>query len=209
MLQFLRLHPFIAIARGVPEASCDDLARALQAGGVRVLEVTLNSDGALATISRWRECFEGLIIGAGTVRNVQEMREAVARGAQFVVAPNTDEAVIEAALEAGVAVFPGALTPTEVARAYRLGATAVKVFPVSTVGGAAYIRDLRAPLNEIPLVAVGGVTPSNARSFLVAGAIAVGIGSALVNLEWIRDGAFDRISSAALELMRTLEVNRG
>jgi 2-dehydro-3-deoxyphosphogluconate aldolase/(4S)-4-hydroxy-2-oxoglutarate aldolase len=147
---------------------------ALAAGGVGVLEVTLDSDGALAAIERLRVA--PLLVGAGTVRSLAEAEAAVAAGAAFLVSPHTDPAIVDWAAQRGVPAMPGAFTPTEVAGAWDAGAAAVKLFPAS-VGGPALVRELRGPFADVPFVPSGGVTADNAPAFLAAGALAVGLGS--------------------------------
>lgn len=193
--------PVVAIVRGIPVDRVDDVAEALLSGGLRHVEVTLNSEGALGTLARWRSTFGGLLVGAGTVLSVPQARDAVTAGAQYLLCPHTDEAIIGFAREAGVPIFPGALTPSEIVRAFGLGATAVKVFPVGSLGGPAYLRDVRAPLGHIPLMAVGGVGLDNARAYLDAGAVALGVGSALVSPDLVRAGRLDDLAARARHLV--------
>jgi 2-dehydro-3-deoxyphosphogluconate aldolase / (4S)-4-hydroxy-2-oxoglutarate aldolase len=143
------------------------------AAGV-VLEITMDAPDALDDI-RWA-IDAGATVGAGTVLNIADAAAAIDAGAGFLVSPYLDEALVEWAAERGHPVAPGALTPTEVVRAWALGATAVKVFPASVVG-ANLLRELRGPLGHIPLMPTGGVNADNARSFIDAGAVAVGVGS--------------------------------
>lgn len=171
----------IAIARRLDPDRLARIADGLLAGGVRALEITLDSDGALDAIASLAERFAagGLVVGAGTVLDPDTARAAVAVGARFVVSPHTDPRIVEAARDLGVPAFPGALTPTEVVAAWRAGASAVKVFPVSAVGPA-FIRELRGPLGAVPLIPTGGVTLETAPALISAGAVAVGVGSWLV-----------------------------
>jgi 2-dehydro-3-deoxyphosphogluconate aldolase/(4S)-4-hydroxy-2-oxoglutarate aldolase len=169
----------MAILRAPDAATLEPVARALAGAGVRCLEVTLTGAGALDVVGRLRATLPAeVLVGAGTVVTADQARAAVAAGAEFLVSPATDAEVIEVALLAGVEVYPGAWTATEVVRAWQLGATAVKVFPCSS-GGPEHLRQLAAPLPHIPLIAVGGVTARNAVDYRAAGAVAVGIGSAL------------------------------
>jgi 2-dehydro-3-deoxyphosphogluconate aldolase/(4S)-4-hydroxy-2-oxoglutarate aldolase len=200
-LEQLREHKLIAIVRGVPPEYAMQTAEALLESGVRFLEVTLNSPNALETLKLWRKRFPKLHIGAGTVLSVKEANQALAVGAQYLISPHTDANIIQFARESNIAVYPGAYTPTEIVTAYNAGATAVKVFPVSSPS---YIKDIRAPLNHIPLIAVGGVSAENAKAYLEAGAIALGVGSSLVNLELIRAEKFDELRARAISLVRTI-----
>jgi 2-dehydro-3-deoxyphosphogluconate aldolase / (4S)-4-hydroxy-2-oxoglutarate aldolase len=168
----------IAIARGLDPSHMVDIANALVDGGVGAFEVTLNSRAAVDAIAAVRSAVpaERLLVGAGTVLDVASAEAAVAAGAQFLVMPHTDLGLVEWAAGRDVTVFPGAFTPTEILAAWRAGATAVKLFPASAVGPS-FVRELRGPLPEIPLIPTGGVTAENGPDFIRAGAVAVGLGS--------------------------------
>lgn len=195
LLQRSRL---IAIVRGVAPELIDETAHALVLGGVNLLEVTMNTAGALATIARWRTLFSPQVcIGAGTVLSLEEARSARSAGAEFIVAPNVNPSVIAYAREHGLAVYPGALTPSEILQAAQAGASAVKVFPVSALGGERYIRELRGPLGHVLLIAVGGVTLDNALNLLEAGAVAVGVGGALTDPQLIAKRDFAGLTERA------------
>lgn len=187
----------IAIVRKVPVSAARSTAEALMEGGIRLLEVTMNTEGALDILADWRERYgDRLRIGAGTVLDRDDAERAVAAGAEFLISPNLDEEVIAYGREQGVEVWPGVMTPTEIVRAWKAGASAVKVFPAGTLGPR-YFREVRAPLDRIPLIAVGGVGLGNMREFLDAGATAVGVGSALVNGDLIREGRFHELADLA------------
>ena len=193
-MERVRRHGVVAIMRHTEASLAVEAAEALLAGGVDVVEVTLNTAGAAQMISQLRAHFGGkMLVGAGTVLSPNAVHQAVEAGAQFIVAPNTDLKVIALCARNGVPAFPGAFTPTEVVTAWETGADAVKVFPVSGVGPR-YIKDLRGPLPDIPLVPTGGVTAENCADFIKAGAIAVGAGSDLVD-----KGVVDRREFAELE----------
>ncbi|ALS29774.1 bifunctional 4-hydroxy-2-oxoglutarate aldolase/2-dehydro-3-deoxy-phosphogluconate aldolase [Paenibacillus cisolokensis] len=197
MLKLLLTEKIVAILRGIEDRHADRTAEALLAGGIRLLEVTMNTDGAAAIIERWRSKYGGqAAIGAGTVLDMDMAREAVAAGAQFLISPNLDEAVVAYGAAQGVSVWPGVMTPTEIVRAWKSGAEAVKIFPVASLGYK-YLAELRGPLNDIPMMATGGVDLHNIADYFRAGANAVGMGSKLVNLEWVRDGRFDLIEERA------------
>jgi 2-dehydro-3-deoxyphosphogluconate aldolase/(4S)-4-hydroxy-2-oxoglutarate aldolase len=168
----------VAIARGLDPSSMVDIAGALIDGGVTAFEVTLNSRSALDAIAAVRAAVPAgrLLVGAGTVLDRASAEAAVGAGAQFLVMPHTDLELIDWAAGRDVPVFPGAFTPTEILAAWRAGATAVKLFPASAVGPS-FVRELRGPLPEIPLIPTGGVTAENAPDFIRAGAVAVGLGS--------------------------------
>lgn len=156
-----------------------EVAAAVADAGMTWIEVTLDSDRALEQIATMRAADARLVVGAGSVLTAAAVDEAAAAGAQFVVAPNTDREVIAAGRDRGMAVFPGAATPTEIRAAVVAGATAVKVFPVSALGGPSYISAVLSPLGRPPLVPTGGVTVGDAAAYLAAGAVAVGAGGSL------------------------------
>ena len=172
-IERIRAERLVAVLRRV--ANPDDQIARLHAAGIGVVELTLDSDDALEVIRR----HPGSL--AGTVRTPRQVDAAVEAGAGAVVSPGFSPAVVERAAELGIPAIPGALTPTEVEAAWRAGAAMVKLFPAS-LGGPRYVRDLLAPLADVPLLVTGGVDASNARAFLEAGAVAVGVGSALDDL---------------------------
>jgi 2-dehydro-3-deoxyphosphogluconate aldolase/(4S)-4-hydroxy-2-oxoglutarate aldolase len=194
MLDMLKQEKIVAIFRGIEDRHADKAAKALIDGGIKMMEVTMNTEGALSMISRWRDNFGELAaIGAGTVLDLEMAREAVAAGAQYLISPNLDEAVVSFGMERGVSVWPGVMTPTEIVKAWKAGAEAVKIFPMGTLGWK-YLAEIKAPLNLIPMIATGGVDLDNLPDYFNAGAIAVGMGSKLVNLDWVRNGEFERMT---------------
>lgn len=201
-LDTLKEHKIVAIVRGIPPDRILPLAEALRAGGIRMVEVTFDQTapgGCAASAEAIRQiasAFPDLHIGAGTVLTPEQVAMAHAAGAQYIISPNVCREVIEATKNRNMLSLPGGLTPTEIAYAYHLGADAVKVFPAGDLGPG-YIKAVRAPLKQIPLVAVGGVNEDNIGEFLNAGAIAAGVGGNLVNAGWIKRGAFDQITHLA------------
>lgn len=184
----------VAIMRHTEAALAIEAAEALLRGGVEVVEVTLNTQGATGMIQRLTAHFgDRMLVGAGTVLTPEAVGEALGAGARFIVAPNTDPKVIGLCNQHGIPVAPGAFTPTEVVAASEMGADLIKVFPVSSVGPR-YIRDLRGPLPHLPLVPTGGVNLQNAADYIAAGAVALGAGSDLVD-----KGVVDRRDFAELE----------
>src|SRR2546421_9832878 len=160
----------VAILRGRRAEHLDTVLDVLVDAGIRSLEVTLNTPGALEAIRRARTRFgEEVSVGAGTVRTVADVEDAVAAGAQFLVSPHTDPALVARARELAVAYLPGALTPTEIVAAWNAGAAAVKLFP-ARLGGPRYLRDLREPLPHIPIVPTGGGSAENGGEGVAAGA---------------------------------------
>jgi 2-dehydro-3-deoxyphosphogluconate aldolase/(4S)-4-hydroxy-2-oxoglutarate aldolase len=171
----IRAETLVAVLRRVPDV--DPVVEALIAGGIRIVEVTLDSDAALDTIGRLRGLRE-LTVLAGTVRTPADAEAAAAAGAEACVAPALVPETVERCRQLGVPIVPGALTPSEIEAARALGAQLVKLFPGSLLGPG-YVRDVLAPLAGVPLLVTGGVDFSNAREFIDAGAVAVGVGSAL------------------------------
>jgi 2-dehydro-3-deoxyphosphogluconate aldolase/(4S)-4-hydroxy-2-oxoglutarate aldolase len=171
---------------------------AITAGGVNVLEVTMTVPGAIGVIEQLATKFGGeALIGAGTVLDRETADRCIQAGAQFIVSPALNEDTIAFCRANGVAVFPGALTPTEVVRAWKAGADAVKVFPASAVGGASYLKSLKAPLPQVELIPTGGVSLATAADFIAAGAFALGVGADLVDLKAIRSGETEKVTQAA------------
>jgi len=190
--------------------SADEASRvidAIQAGGVPVLEITMTVPGALRLIEEIARRF-GLeaVVGAGTVLDPETARACILSGAQFVVSPALNLETIALCRRYAVPVMPGALTPTEVITAWQAGADMVKVFPCQAVGGASYLKALKAPLPHVDLVPTGGVNLKTAADFIKAGATALGVGADLVDLQAIRGGQAALITERArqfVEIVRT------
>jgi 2-dehydro-3-deoxyphosphogluconate aldolase/(4S)-4-hydroxy-2-oxoglutarate aldolase len=173
-------------ARSADEAA--EAVAAIQKGGLSVLEITMTVPDAVALIRDVAQRAPDALVGAGTVLDAKTARDCIDAGARFVVSPALDVETIRTCNEAGIAVLPGALTPTEVVTAWRAGADLVKVFPAGSVGGPSYIKSLKAPLPQIGLVPTGGVSLQTAKAFLEAGAAALGVGADLVDLAALRAG---------------------
>ncbi|MBX5476928.1 MAG: bifunctional 4-hydroxy-2-oxoglutarate aldolase/2-dehydro-3-deoxy-phosphogluconate aldolase [Clostridia bacterium] len=196
----------IAIARGVPRGTLRAAAAVLLEAGVLALEVTLDSPEALDEIAWLRAHWDGrMAIGAGTVLTTGQVREAKAAGAQFVVSPNVDAAVIGATVEAGLVSVPGAMTATETLQARAAGATFVKLFPAGVLGPD-YLRALRGPLSDMPFVPTGGVGPDNAEAFIRAGAVAVAVGGELFGKG---AGPVSAVADRARALVQAVRRGRG
>ena len=199
-------HKIVAIIRGVEEEKADHIAEALCQGGVRFMEVTMNTDGAAGMIERWRKKYDGsMFVGAGTVLNEQMAQEAVEAGAQFLISPNVDEDVIRYGLGAGVDLYPGAMTPTEIVKAWTLGAHVVKVFPASSLG-IPYMKELQGPLSHIPMMATGGVSLDNMKAYAEAGSKAFGLGGSLVNRALIQEGNFKGLKEHAMQYVAAAQL---
>jgi 2-dehydro-3-deoxyphosphogluconate aldolase / (4S)-4-hydroxy-2-oxoglutarate aldolase len=199
----------VAIFRRLPTERAVAAARALAAGGVRCVEITMDSDNALQTVAALRESLaDDVAVGAGTVMDLATARSAADAGACFFVSPHADEALIRDVHALGIPYLPGAQTATEIVRAWSAGATAVKVFPSGPLGPP-YIRDLLGPLRHVPLVPTGGITPETAPQFVAAGAWAVGVGSQLVPLDLLEAGRGDELSARAAALLEAVRAARG
>jgi len=203
-LSQLQKHKAIAVIRAAKKEWGREMAMAVASGGMQLIEITWNSDGAEELISELRSELPGCTIGTGTLFNMQQLKEAITSGAQFLFTPHVDLAMIQAAREQHVPIIPGALTPTEIVTAWSHGASCVKVFPVQAVGGADYIKSLQGPLGEIPLIPTGGVSVENAKEFLQAGAMAVGLSSELFPKNLVSEGNWEAIATKAAKLMQHL-----
>ncbi len=209
VLRRVRTTGLIAILRHTEASRAIETAEALLGAGADVVEVTLNTAGAREMLGAIAESFgERLVVGAGTVLSVAAAEQAVAAGARLIVCPHLDEAIVQYAIQQQSAVIPGAFTPTEILRAWTGGASMVKVFPAGPVGPR-YIRDLLAPLDDVPLVPTGGVNLDNAAEFIRAGAVALGLGSALVDPKLVAAGRFDQIAATASAFLAAIRSARG
>jgi 2-dehydro-3-deoxyphosphogluconate aldolase/(4S)-4-hydroxy-2-oxoglutarate aldolase len=208
-LERLGAVPVLAILRAGDAGRFLEVGRVLYEGGVRAIEVTLTSAGALEAFGRLREELpEDALLGVGTVRSAADAERAVDVGATYLVAPDLRPELLAFAVGRGLPVVPGALTPTEVAAAWAAGATAVKVFPVSAVGGPAYLKAIRAPLPEVPLVPTGGVGIDDVGPYLAAGAVAVGIGSPLLGDAGDPDGDLAGLADRARRAVAATRAGR-
>ncbi len=185
-----------------------DLGRALVAGGVPIAEVTMTVPGAIDGIRKLVEALgDAILVGVGSVTKAEQAREAVDAGARFVVSPVTIPEVVEAARAMDQAVIPGAFTPSEIFRAWEMGADVVKVFPAS-VGGPAYFKAVLAPMPFLKLTPTGGVNLETAGAFIQAGAVTLGAGSALVEKTAVEAGDWARITELAKAFRAEIEKAR-
>src|SRR5665213_1659053 len=187
----------VPVLRAESEGQALALASAIAAGGVTVLEVTMTVPGAIRVMRKLVEDRPEILIGAGTVLDAETARMCILEGAQFVVSPALNVKTIEMCHRYGVAVFPGALTPTEILTAWEAGADVVKVFPASALGGAKYLKSVKAPLPQVEMIPTGGVSLATAKEFLEAGAFALGVGSDLVNTKAMANGKPELITEMA------------
>jgi 2-dehydro-3-deoxyphosphogluconate aldolase / (4S)-4-hydroxy-2-oxoglutarate aldolase len=183
----------VAILRATRGDRLERVCDTLLAAGVRCLEITTNTPSGFDAVRRLLSgvggAGNGPEVGVGTVRTAEQVDRAAEAGASFVVAPGTNASVGRRAAELGLAWYPGALSPTEIEQAWQQGATAVKVFPAASAGGPGYLREVRAPLDDIPLVPTGGVRIDDIADYLAAGAVAVGLGGQLVGDSLVSDDA--------------------
>jgi 2-dehydro-3-deoxyphosphogluconate aldolase/(4S)-4-hydroxy-2-oxoglutarate aldolase len=199
----------VAVLRGIDAGDIVPVARAVHEGGVTALEITADATRCsemIADVDRDLEETDALV-GAGTVMDAPAARNVIEAGAEFVVAPNLNEAVIETCNRAGVAVAPGVMTPTEADRAMAAGADAIKMFPASTVGPG-HIGALRGPLGDVPVMPTGGVDTDTVADYFEAGAFAVGAGSALVDYDAIEREDWDAVRASAAAFVEAVEDAR-
>lgn len=201
-------NPIIGVLRGIERKNCVDTIEAAIDGGVTCIEITMNTPDVLSLIKLASVNFkEKCCIGAGTVLTKEHCERSQDAGAQFIVTPNTQREIIERCKSADLSIISGALTPTEVYDTWKYGATCVKVFPVNCVGGHEYIRQLRGPFDQIPLIAFGGVTVDKIDDYFRAGVTGIGLGNQLFNPEWIKDGNYQKIKDCAEVFTKSIDKN--
>ena len=198
----------VPVLRADSEEEALAIAYALEAGGVTVLEVTMTVPGAVDAIRRLaNDAGDRILVGAGTVLDPETARACMLAGAQFIVSPALNVKTIEICRRYIIAVFPGGLTQTEIVTAWEAGADAVKVFPCSAVGGAKYLKAIKAPLPQIELIPTGGVSLATAAEFLEAGAIALGVGGDLVDNKAVRAGKPEVITENARKYLEIVAAH--
>jgi 2-dehydro-3-deoxyphosphogluconate aldolase/(4S)-4-hydroxy-2-oxoglutarate aldolase len=198
----------VPVLRAETEDQAIALAAAIADGGVTCLEVTMTVPGAVRVIARLAKERPEILLGAGTVLDPETADECIAAGAQFIVSPAFNRSTVELCNRQSIAVLPGALTPTEILTAWDAGADVVKVFPASAMGGAKYLKSIKAPLPHIQLIPTGGVSLATAHEFLEAGAFALGVGADLVDTHAITAGEAHRITAHArkyLDIVQTFQ----
>jgi 2-dehydro-3-deoxyphosphogluconate aldolase/(4S)-4-hydroxy-2-oxoglutarate aldolase len=199
----------VPVVRAPSAALALRAARAVFAGGIDVLEVTMTVPDALDVLRQLgSELGDRVVLGAGTVLDADTARACIAAGAQFVVAPGLDLETVRAVHELDTPVLPGALTPTEVLTAWKAGADLVKVFPCSAVGGAEYVRALKVPLPQVKLLPTGGVDRHTAAAYIRAGAAALGLGAALIDIKAMQQLGDEVVSARARELVEIVRTTR-
>jgi len=200
---------FVPIIRTDKPESAVQVAGAIRDGGAPLLEITMTVPGALNIIKEIVDAFGNTVmVGAGTILDCETARMAILAGADFIVAPALDDATIRLCRRYAKIVMPGALTPTEILRAWELGADFVKVFPADAMGGPSYIKAVKAPLPQVDLVPTGGVDTDTAAEFIRAGASAVGVGSALVEKKILAAGDWIRLTQKTEEFLQIVTAAR-
>ena len=185
------------------------ISEVLCKAGLTALEITLTVPGAVGVIGALVKRFgKDLLVGAGTVLDVKTATSCIDAGATFIISPSLELEVVAHCNQAGIAVLPGALTPTEIVKAWRCGADMVKIFPCSAVGGASYLKALKAPLPHIEMVPTGGVSLETAASFIKAGAAALGVGGDLVDVEAVRAGRGHEVAEKARRYLEIVKEAR-
>jgi len=185
------------------------VADAFLDGEINIIEVTMSVPGAIDVVKQLVEKFgDKVLIGTGTVVDGKMAEKVIKAGSDFIVSPNYSRDLIETAMKYNKPIIPGALTPTEIFDAYTMGADAVKVFPCGNVGGAAYLKAIRGPLPQIPLVPTGGVDLETAGPLLEAGAFALGVGGAITDKKAIKEGKFEVITENVREFLDIVKAHR-
>lgn len=186
--------PVIGILRNIPSQYMENIAKSYHQSGLTCLEITMNSTNAEHDIATLVELYgEGLNIGAGTVCTLNDLEKALKANAQFIVTPIVNDDVIKACVAANIPVFPGAYTPTEIYKAWSLGATMIKVFPATKLG-AGYIKEVLGPMDYLKLIPTGGINFDNFTDFFNTGATGVGIGSHLFPKDLLENNDWDKLS---------------
>jgi 2-dehydro-3-deoxyphosphogluconate aldolase/(4S)-4-hydroxy-2-oxoglutarate aldolase len=202
----------VGVIPGIRVSSYDEghfAAEAVTSGGIPIVEITMTVPGAVELITHLVKHHPKMIVGAGTVLNIETARLCADAGANFLTSPGLNLKIVEFANKEEIAILPGALTPTEVITAWQAGADFVKVFPCAQHGGESYIRALKAPFRDVLMIAAGGVNQQTAANFILAGATAIGVGAELVPPEAIERRQADRIKELAQRFVGFVKEARG
>ena len=199
----------VPVVRASSAEEAMQVIEAIKAGGVGVLEITMTVPRAVRVIEQVADRYGAeVVVGAGTVLDAETARACILAGAAFVVSPSLNTGTIELCRRYSVAVMPGALTPTEVVTAWQAGADVVKVFPCGALGGAKYLKSLKAPLPQIEMIPTGGVSLGTVAEFIEAGALALGVGADLVDTKAIRAGQPEKVTEAARAYVAAVRAAR-
>ncbi|HRY30279.1 MAG TPA: bifunctional 4-hydroxy-2-oxoglutarate aldolase/2-dehydro-3-deoxy-phosphogluconate aldolase [Elusimicrobiota bacterium] len=202
--EWIKLHKMVAIVRTRHAMQARGTVEAILKGGFKLVEVAMTVLGATDVLREFSSR-PGVLVGAGSVLSEKMAKTALASGAQFLMTPHTDPAILKLAQRAKVLCIVGALTPTEVVRAWSLGADVVRVFPVRAVGGAEYVRALKELFTDVPLMPSGGVTLENVRDYFMAGSLAVGAAGALMNDDAVEASRWADITTQARKFQEMLQ----
>jgi 2-dehydro-3-deoxyphosphogluconate aldolase/(4S)-4-hydroxy-2-oxoglutarate aldolase len=196
--------PVMGIVRGLESGQVEPLIEAIISSGLKTFEITMNTKDASKIISQAKKIAKNrLMLGAGTVLDMDSLRRALDSGATFIVMPIVIREVLEYCVKNKIPVFPGALTPQEIYNAWEQGATMVKVFPAKFFGPE-YFREIKGPFDDIELMAVAGVTPENLREYFSCGASAIAFGASVFKKEWLQKGDYQSISTAIRAYLQNL-----
>ena len=211
VIKLIDSEKIIVIVRGVDKKDLIPLAKSMYDGGIRLLEVTYSANGSVTdeetadSIKLLADYFgDKMVIGAGTVLTEKQVELTYKAGCKFIISPDTYDKVIKKSVELGLVSMPGALTPTEIQTANRLGADYVKLFPITNLG-VGYLKAVKAPLSHVKLLAVGGVDENNMSDYLSAGINGFGIGSNIVNKNLIKSGNFEKITDLARKYVKVVK----
>jgi 2-dehydro-3-deoxyphosphogluconate aldolase/(4S)-4-hydroxy-2-oxoglutarate aldolase len=208
VLELLANLGVVAVIRGPSEELTLKMVEALVAGSVKGIEITYSTPNAEAVVAALAKRFgDEILLGMGTLTDVKQPKSAQAAGARFLVSPVCEPELVRAMTATGLPVMAGALTPTEVLQAYKLGSDVVKIFPGS-LGGPAYVKALKGPFPYIPMMPTGGVSAENVKDWFAAGVVAVGAGSELCPPQLAKEGKFDEITRRAVEFMKVVNQSR-
>lgn len=210
IIEQIRKNKVIAIARGIEPELCLKVADALYAGGIKLMEITYDQKNPASwettakAIGAIAKKYEGrMLVGAGTVTSTRLVELTHDNGGCYIISPNTNTDVIRRTFELGMVSIPGAMTPTEILTAHDAGADFVKLFPASNLGPA-YIKAVRAPLSHVELLATGGISEENAKAYLEAGVVGLGVGGNLAKKSIIEAGEFEKLTQAAERLLAAI-----
>lgn len=208
-LKTIREVGVVPVVRAESADEAMKIVEAILAGGVNILEITMTVPGAIGVMEEVSRRFGGeVLLGAGTVLDAETARQAILAGAEFVVSPSTDLDLVRLCRRYSKPVMPGALTPTEVVQAWQSGADVVKIFPCGNVGGPKYIKALKGPLPQIEMIPTGGVNLDTTADFIRAGAMAVCVGSALVDRKAVKEGRFEVLTENARKYVELVKSAR-
>ncbi len=209
VLKKIREVGILPVIRAESATEATKAIEAIKAGGINIFEITMTVPDAVDLIKDLAEKFgETALIGAGTVLTAEQAQDCIAAGAKFIISPALNLETIKICNENQVAVMPGALTPTEIVTAWDAGADCVKVFPAGALGGASYIKSLKAPLPHVEIIPTGGVSLKTAADFIKAGAIALGVGADLVDLKALREGNDHILTENARQYLEIVRAAR-